>query len=270
MFLLKDISVLFIVLVALDIARAFISTTKCVAPRPCTCEAYSLYHIHCQNANLTVMPTFTKYTESDWAIRIYLYNNRLTTIPANAFKNLSSVNVTDVWIVLFNNRLHCIDSESFSGLENTLTSLDLGSNSLTSLPVALLRLSRLKYLNFDRNPLVTLDATIVSKVGLTLQSFYISVDHLPVFPNELHYLRNLTSLAIHTNSAGTNLDHIPQIVTRLPHLKYLDFGGHRFNCSCTEMSYLKSWNITVVDTHAMCSTGIEVKTFLMTGLPKCP
>ena len=258
--------VLFSACVIIGVVNTILFQGTCSAPLPCTCSSYQ---IHCENKNLTQVPIFTTYTDQYFSLRIYLHKNELRTIPPNSFKNLSTLNATDIQIELYNNRLYEIDSQAFSGIQNAITLLDLGHNNFTNLPSGLLILTTLKYLYIDGNPLTTLDSTEMSKLGGTIETFSITVDRFTTFPNELHYLSRLTSLTVDTNVDNSNLHYIPQVIVGLSNLKYLHLSGKPL-CSCSEMSSLMSWNVMSIDIQAKCQTGEDLKMYLTRILPKCP
>ena len=130
----------------------FIFNTKCIAA-PCICI---LNHIHCGGRQLSQVPVFSRLNERVSFLEVYLGSNKLTTIPANAFKNLSTVNETSIF--LQNNHISKIDIRAFNGVENSLSHIGLENNNLTHVPVAFTELSSLHYLNLLRNPLLILDA----------------------------------------------------------------------------------------------------------------
>ena len=121
----------------------------------------------------------------------------MTTIPAYAFRNLSTVNASYIYIFLANNHIFNIELHAFSGVENPLTYLHLDNNNLTHLPLALEELSSLNTLYLLGNPLVNLDVTVFANISNKLNAFSISVDRFARFPNTLRYVTALSALTVH-------------------------------------------------------------------------
>ena len=231
--------VLVIFVCATRTTSGFLFYSKCVAPPPCTC---STSNIECNNKHLPEVPAFKTHNEHDKEISVRLENNMLTTIPAYAFMNLSSINATFINILLFNNHISSIDTLAFGGIENVLAYLDLNKNNLTHLPQAITNLTSLQTLKILDNPLVSLDASVLANSRNTLEVFDISIDRFASFPNELGLLTTLSYLTITnikvpvSNStvfhgfentltylwmSHTVFDHIPAAVCRLNSLRIL-------------------------------------------------
>lgn len=250
-----------------DVITGFLFDRECVAPPPCICYSST---IRCQRQNLTEMPMFTEHNEHYISIYVWLNNNELSTIPANAFKNLSSINATRVQIFLYNNSLYDINSHAFDGIATAVNTLNLKFNNLTYLPSALATLTSLRNLYLDGNPLTSLDSAVMSQLGQTVQVFTISVDQFAVFPSELHLLGKMWSLVMTVGYNNTSLSQIYSVIAGIPKLSYLDITGNTFDCTCSGMDSLKPWNVTSLRLAATCHSGEDVKTYLTSYLPKCP
>ena len=190
------------------------------------------------------MPPFSEHTEHFSYLKVLLGWNHITRIPANSFKNLSSINAARIDIDLQRNRLNQIDLHAFGGIQASVISLNLKNNNFTHLPSGLNELTALVSLNIDRNPLTSLDATTMSTLGRTLLSFAFSVGHFSAFPTELHLLNRLKNLILNNipfsrlNSdvfhgletslttlemSRSNLEKIPAAICYLKALQTLSF-----------------------------------------------
>ena len=175
------------------ITTAFLFDTNCVAPPPCTCSSY---HVYCSSKQLSKVPVFSRHNEKYSYIYLTLYNNQLTSIPANAFHNLSAVNASRVDVYLEYNNIANIEPNAFSGIEHAVTVLSLANNNITHLPLALEELPALQYLYLSGNPLVHLDAAILANLSSKLNAFSVSFEKFSRFPTELNVLTKLLSLSI--------------------------------------------------------------------------
>ena len=186
--------VLFVVCVSLlGMTTAFLFDTNCVAPQPCTCSGN---YIYCNSKSLSQVPVFTEHSEESHYLYLHLQYNQLTSIPAYAFQNLSSINASSITIYLYSNYINNIELHAFSGIENAVTNLDLRYNNLTHLPQALEELSSLNGLYLLDNPLVSLDSTIIASIGRTLNTLWISAGNFSRFPTQMNGLTKLSSLTI--------------------------------------------------------------------------
>ena len=186
--------VLFVVCVSLiGMTTAFFFDTNCVASLPCTCSGTVIY---CDSKSFSQVPVFTEHNEESNSLYLYLRYNQLTSIPAYAFQNLSSINASSISIYLYSNYINNIELHAFSGIENAVTNLDLRYNNLTHLPQALEELSSLITLSLLDNPLVSLDSTIIASIGSTLYALSISAGNFSRFPTQLNGLTKLSSLTI--------------------------------------------------------------------------
>ena len=65
-----------------------------------------------------------------------LCDNIVTVISDFAFKNLSTINATFVYMHLQNNRISQIERHAFYGIEKDIALIDLTNKNLTQLPSA--------------------------------------------------------------------------------------------------------------------------------------
>ena len=172
---------------------SFVFNTKCVAPSPCTCSSNDIY---CNNKQLSQVPVFSRHNEQYSTITLQLQSNHLTSIPSNAFKNLSAVNASSIYIYLQDNNIVNIDLHAFSGIEHAVTYLNLANNNITHLPQALEELSSLRELYFLGNPLANIDVTVLANISSKLNTLTLSFAKFSSFPPELNVLTKLSSLTI--------------------------------------------------------------------------
>ena len=273
--------VLFVVCASLiGVTTSFLFDTNCVAPKPCTCNSYNIY---CNSKSLSQVPVFTEHNEERHQFYLHLQYNQLTSIPAYAFQNLSSINASSIYIYLFNNYINNIELHAFSGIANAVTFLDLRDNNLTHLPQALEELSSLNYLYLLDNPLLSLDSTIIASIGSTLNTLSISAGNFSRFPTQMNGLTKLSSLTINDiqlpllhstvfhsfeNSltvlemSNANCESIPAAVCRLKSLNRLIL---------TNSPNLSKYNASIFDecTHRMITvTSLTLQSNQLTVFPK--
>ena len=178
------------------ISQVFLFDTKGIAPTPCICSREFTY---CNSRQLQQFPTFTEHDQNEKHNEFYvrLNNNLLSTIPPYAFKNLSSINASYIYLHFEYNQIYNIDLTVFDLIETNMTYLNLEHNSLTYLPPALGKLSSLNYLLLLDNPLASLDAIYFVNMSSKLRTLSISTLNFSSFPHELHFLTTLQSLTIH-------------------------------------------------------------------------
>ena len=231
------------VFASLGLNTAFLLTERCDVPSPCTCSSN---RIHCNSKQLSTVPTFNLYGEHYDTFTIDLSNNQLTTIPDDAFYNFSSMNASRIYMYLQYNRISQIEINAFSGIEHVVTHLTLTNNNLAHIPLAFSSLTGVVFLDLQENPLITLDASVMIKLGRSLQTLYISFNNFSSFPTELHFLNKVWSLAIshipftrlNTNAfdglessltklilSDTKLEQIPAAICHLTNLKQLSVSS---------------------------------------------
>ena len=129
-------------------------------------------------------------------MHVELSNNRLTSIGANAFKNLAVTSAINMSVSLQNNYIDTIDEEAFNRIEHVVVSLNIANNNLTRLPRALGNLTKLVELNLLNNPLIRLDQTVMMNIGQTLNTFAFDCQLFSTYPTDLRYLQTLKHLTI--------------------------------------------------------------------------
>ena len=225
--------------------RSFLFANQCAAPTPCYCEF--LYDIttslYCNNTQLHAIPAFKTISIDYTAVEIRLNHNKLTSIPALAFKVIASAHASKIEIDLQYNQISQIDIDAFNGIVAYVKRIDLQNNRLTHLPRAFSKLTSLNELHLLNNPLTNLDGVILKTFGQSLTRFSFSAEHFVRFPTELTVLHSPFNLLIdgipfHTIPADTfyqgmplykleinhsKLDHIPDAVCNLTYLVILSF-----------------------------------------------
>ncbi|XP_060602373.1 leucine-rich repeat-containing G-protein coupled receptor 5-like [Ruditapes philippinarum] len=190
----------------LESPSAFLLVDNCPVSSPCTCSGSSgSSYIRCDSKSLSSIPTFKQSSYHVNKLYLYFYTNKLSIIFNNAFRNFSSINASEIDLRLDGNKIKTIETNAFSGIENTTTSLHLQSNNLTTLPLAIGNLFKLRSLNILDNPLHSLDESVMSNIGRSLTSLSIDLNHFTEWPHELHFLRVLHSLSV-THIPFSHLD----------------------------------------------------------------
>lgn len=176
---------------------AFQMPGNCPATFPCSCTGTAVQaSIICNNMRLIITPRFQITPKQSQELNVYLYANRLTTIPANAFKNLNSVNASSIHVNLNSNRISTMSLHAFDGIENAVTILQLRDNRLSIIPTAIGKLNALKYLDVSDNSLSSLGVSVMPGIGQSLQTLYIDLKNFLAWPNELSSLNTLQHLII--------------------------------------------------------------------------
>lgn len=208
----------------LESPSAFLLVDNCPVSSPCTCSGSSgSSYIRCDSKSLTSIPAIKQSSYHVNKLYLYFYTNKLSIIFNNAFRNFSSINASEIDLRLDGNKIKTIETNAFSGIEKT-TNLQLQSNNLTTLPLAIGNLFKLRSLNILDNPLHSLDESVMSSIGRSLTSFSIDLNHFTEWPHELHFLRVLHSLSV---------NHIP--------FSHLDIHAfHGFEQTLTYLSVKES------------------------------
>ena len=167
---------MFVGLILVCDTEAFIFSSQCIAPPPCSCRPAQ---IDCENRHLTEVPSFKWYRGmSTYHIDVYLNGNQLTTIPSCAFGCPKRFHATEIHMYLNDNQIDQIDTDAFDDIETNITKLDLQNNMLRHLPAALKKFRTLEELNILGNPLKDLDGIVMQQIGTTLKSFAINHAYL--------------------------------------------------------------------------------------------
>ena len=181
------------VLALCRLTTSFVLTDHCSVPPPCRCDTNE---INCEYKNLPKIPHLTTPPWTYGFVRIYFGYNQFTVIPAGAFRNLSPINETSIFLYLDNNNITTIEPGAFDGIETAIEHLDLSTNRLAHVPTSLGVLTVLSKLILTANPISSIDATLMSKIGPNLHEFSIDVGHLTSLTNELQSLHNLIEFTI--------------------------------------------------------------------------
>ena len=138
---------------------------------------------------------------------------------------------------------------------------------MTRIPFAVNKAFNLTQLFSDHNQIYTIDDLDLCKLShLTDISLY---DNPLVYISPFAFTHN--PLLSDIDIRSTNLGHIPRALLSLNKLTNVHISGKPVYCSCQEMYYLKSWNVTSIGIEApMCNSGKSVKSYLTSELPKCP
>lgn len=192
------LTVLLTIVLACQRCETFLFDNDCPASTPCTCSGNADHaFVTCNGHQLTSMPQFRTTQLNSKDVIIFLNDNKLTTIPNYAFKNLGSIHATTMHLQLDSNMITTIDVYAFNGIENTVTILQLQNNKLRSVPSAVGHLRHLEYLDISNNPLLRFGSSDMSAVGQSLQTLYVSLHTFSVWPTELAYLNRLEHLTLY-------------------------------------------------------------------------
>lgn len=148
------------------IALSLLVTAIQGCPQICNCIGDT---ISCRNRNLHTVPAFGLSDFHGVKVLDLSFNN-FTSLPRNSYTNVHLEK-----LLLNNNHLRFMDDETFKGLENELKHLDISNNQLTSLPLALGTLSKLKVLNvsnnFVGNNVLDMTESVMRALGDTITDF---------------------------------------------------------------------------------------------------
>ncbi|XP_046850057.1 LOW QUALITY PROTEIN: uncharacterized protein LOC124443619 [Xenia sp. Carnegie-2017] len=237
-------------------------------PAQCSCAMEWMYKkVYCDlvsRRRLTVMPRkFPADAES-----ISLQGNRIATIPAEAFANLTNLRHLN----LGSNDLQTLQSNVFNNL-TALESLNLSNNRLKTLPSGLLRgLNSLKHLYLDGNVLENLPKDFfkglvaLQRLLLDRNKFYTFLSGEQQTPTNLSPLTisnhsSLVELLLHYNGIeqvahdsfnkmsqlkrltlnNNNISKLPRGIFRdMKSLRMLSLYKNPFQCTCS-LKWLKHW-----------------------------
>lgn len=199
----------------------------------------SLTHLEMNANHLTSLPD--EIGELYALEYLDLTDNLLTTLPTS-FCGLSSLNI----LMLANNQLTSLPDE-FGNL-TALTELTLSNNGLTAIPESIVQLKELTSLIIQKNQLDALPSGIGDLIKLA--QLNLSLNTFRSLPLPIKNLLNLTSLEMSDNPftmldteleallpnvrslqkldlANTNLTLIPEQITLLGDLEYLDLSRNQ-------------------------------------------
>ncbi|CRL02651.1 CLUMA_CG015766, isoform A [Clunio marinus] len=161
--------------------------------------------------------------------------NFITYVPSEAFRNMNIVH-----LVLSYNHLKDIDLNAFATLEESLEYLDLERNFLTTIPMAIYNLNKLRYLYFTSNAISSVDMLPATLKVLSLSSNNFSRIPVEVLINctELSYLNmgynKLTN--IDSNSFVGWGSEIQTLLLRNNKISDLEYGAFNGLDSIKEIS----------------------------------
>ncbi|XP_012138324.1 uncharacterized protein LOC100882867 isoform X1 [Megachile rotundata] len=200
----------------------------------------SLTHLHMEYNRVAALSTDLIKSTSRSLVRLALTRNLMREIPAGLFRDFENL----IGIELSGNMLSSISVDTFSGLEDTLLSLDVSFNGLTSIdelstrklvsldlagnrltripPETFAQLRSLEFLNLSSNPLYGGFPPVFPSSLLTLD---VSRTGLSILPAIL--FRNLESIE-RISVAGNRLEMIDQATfSDLQNLSRIDLSDNR-------------------------------------------
>ncbi|KAH3738025.1 leucine-rich repeat-containing protein 69-like [Dreissena polymorpha] len=171
----------------------------CVASAPCTCHPNEIL---CSGLQLRAMPTFIPRDVSNESEAgghmsnafFQMYSNNIEVINDRAFCNLTFALSTRVYMFLQSNAISSMADNAFDCIQNNVHYIVLQNNRLTALPVAMRKLTNLKELYLENNPLVRLNPLVMKQLGPTLTNLHLDLDRFSKWPSELSHSRVLWSL----------------------------------------------------------------------------
>lgn len=148
------------------------------------------------------------------------------TIPSNQFNSLNLKTLS-----LPSNGISVIQTNAFSGLESTLTQLDLSNNPLGALPSDTFNgLSKLTYLDLSNTSLLSLPTLALKSVQRTTQSIWLNNNNIQLIPaNSFNGYSRLQEIGLDGNpislieiGAFYGLSLRTLTLSNLPQLKFVD------------------------------------------------
>jgi len=179
-------------------------------------EGFNAISIQCQAVNFPkLMLALRTYTSDTIIENLYVSNTTVASLTDFVFKNLKiiSLHLTACDII-------SVSENAFRGLENTLQSLNLASNSLRSVPVSPLRpLRLLSQLDLTDNQIKYIPDNAF--VTLRLKTLKLADNNVTISDNALRGLENSLK---NLNLKGCQLKEIPGAVKDLKSLAFLDLA----------------------------------------------
>ena len=174
---------------------------------------------------------------------LQLRNNSLSALPNDSFYNLRSVasdRGIDVSLQRNNLQVDGIDVNAFRGIDDKVVSLNLAYNNLTSVPLAISSLKRLKILYLNGNPIKSIDSAVFRSLRNTLGYLEISLPYETQWPNAMHYLTSLGGLEVENFHHSITDDAFSGFRSSLTSLKLRDVNFTTLPSAICKLHNLKS------------------------------
>ncbi|XP_045161610.2 probable serine/threonine-protein kinase DDB_G0278509 [Mercenaria mercenaria] len=238
-------------------SSCFLVDDHCPAPPPCTCSSIStpqgpLFYIHCDYKTLSKMPTFSPLQQQYhfYQLRVHFEHNSISYIPEYAFQALTKLSTNHILLFLSDNKISNLNVDAFLGIENTtFVDLELGNNNLTSVPLAVKQIKHIRLLDLTGNPIHSLDSSVLSSIGHSLEVLELDLSLFSEWPRELRLLGKMNYLYLkntpftHLNKDafngfgqtlvlleffGSHLEYFPGAICKLPTLYLLTIDNSPF------------------------------------------
>ncbi|XP_052233563.1 leucine-rich repeat protein soc-2 homolog [Dreissena polymorpha] len=187
------IRILVLVYLLIGVGYGFLLDDVCSTGNVCSCSQHGIY---CDGKGLTEVPAFNIPGHQIDIRDILLRNNILSVLKNNAFSSLQGHVKSMLDMDISHNNISVMEDTCFKGLEDKIFMLDLESNNLHAIPMAITSLNRLSELSLSFNPIHVLDQNILSILGHTLSTFKLTLEQFQRWPNGFRYLFVLKSLFI--------------------------------------------------------------------------
>lgn len=166
---------------------------RCPVSSPCRCYGSV---VNCVYQRLTTFPTFN-FTQTHYReLTIDLHSNHLESIPNNALGNIMATNPDNLNLKLNKNRISSVSPNAFANLGHISVLIDLSHNRLTALPRALSKVKMLKTLRLLGNAFAFLDDTIMTSIGKTLETFWLDMSLVAIWPRSFSTFGALNDLVM--------------------------------------------------------------------------
>ncbi|KAH3779094.1 hypothetical protein DPMN_180573 [Dreissena polymorpha] len=123
-----------------------------------------------------------------------MYSNNIEVINDRAFCNLTFALSSKVFMRLSSNAISSLGDNAFDCIPNNVHYLGLQNNRLTALPVEMLKLTNVKELFLQNNPLVRLNPLILKQLGPTLTNLQLDLGRFSTWSSKFSQLRELNYL----------------------------------------------------------------------------
>lgn len=217
-----------------------LDTDPCPVPSPCRCYSSD---INCAHQRLTTFPTFDFSFKHYRELLIDLQKNLIESVPDNAFGNVKFATPETLEVKLNDNRIRSISEKAFTNFGSISVVISLSNNRLTVLPQALSAIKNLKTLRLLNNRLTFLNGTVMTLLGKTLETLWIDMSSVAIWPREFSAFGSLTELlvdnlpfhSIPSNSfdglsklfrleiSNSKLQSVPEAICRLTQMGQFDF-----------------------------------------------